>query len=99
MGRQAVDALAAEADLAAVELAEARDHAQQGGLAAAEGPSRVKNSPSPTFEIDAVDGAHRAEVRLTPEMTMPATQRESWRTSLICSRVLVRFSASLPRRS
>ena len=26
-----------------------------------DGPSSVKNSPSPTVEVDIVDGAHRAE--------------------------------------
>ena len=39
-GRQPVDALLAEADLAGVELAETRDHAQQRGLAAARRPEQ-----------------------------------------------------------
>ena len=57
-----------------------------------EGPSRVKNSPSPTVRSTSSTARTVPKLRLTPEMTIPATQRESWRTSLICSRVLVRFS-------
>ncbi len=61
MRRQPVDASLAEADLAGIELTEARDHAQERGLAAARGPEQREELTLAHFEVDVVDRPHRAE--------------------------------------
>src|SRR5262249_47104945 len=58
MRRQPVDPPVGEADLAGIELAEARDHAQQRGLAAARWPQQREELALADVEID---GAHTAE--------------------------------------
>ena len=57
-----VDALVAEADLAAVELAEARDHAQQRGLAAARRPEQREELALRDRQVDMIDRLDRTEL-------------------------------------
>ena len=59
--RQAGDVLAAEQDAAFTRLLEAREHAQQRGLAAARGPEQREEFTLVDVERDAIDGGHLAE--------------------------------------
>ena len=56
-----VDDLAVDADLAARRLLQARDHAQDGALAAARWPDQHQKLLVGDIEVDAVDDRLRAE--------------------------------------
>ena len=60
--RDALHVLAADADEALVGLLEAGEHAQRRGLAAAAtGRAATGTRPARTYEVELVDGDHRAE--------------------------------------
>ena len=61
-GRDVVDDVAADPDLAAGDLLEAGDHAQRGRLAAAGGADEDDEFVVGDLEVDAADGLHAAFV-------------------------------------
>ncbi len=64
--RHAGHVLAVDQDAAAIGRLEARDHAQQGGLAAARAAQKGEQLAAPDVEIDAVDRGDRAEALARP---------------------------------
>jgi hypothetical protein len=64
LGHQRVDHAAADGDLAGADLLQARDHAQQGGLAAARGPHQHRELPVLDVDVHAADDVRGAEVLL-----------------------------------
>ena len=62
VGRDAVDALAGEPDLAAIRRVEFHDAVEDGGLAGAIGADDAVDARSSDLEIETVDGDQAAEV-------------------------------------
>ena len=62
IGRHALGRLAEDLDTARRRLLEAGDQAQAGGLARARWPEHGEELARRDVEVDAIDGAHRAEM-------------------------------------